>query len=478
MAREAIFLGYRRDDTADVAGRIYDAMAQRFGKQRVFKDVDSIGPGIDFGDYIKTVLPRCRVALVLIGPHWLESKDESGGRRLDNDHDLVRVEVETALSTPGLLVVPVLVNGARMPRGDEVPDSLRPLLRRNAAIIRRDPDFHDDVERLATAIRASVNTGIIDLSRIGGKASAPAPVTRERGVSRAPLLIGGAIAAVLTLVAIGFDVSGYWPMQSAETAEERAATQPPPQDVAEATPPTQEPPAQRPLVPTPTQSVSVTQPASMRSDAQLWSTLRESSSPAALRAFIRDYPSSEFTPTARTRLASLDEAAWRVARGEDGYDLSEATLNEYLRNFPSGAHAAQARQWLAVPTEKVHLSGPSRSNCAAINEANVFFEWDRSNLNQAALETIDALVTNIRQPDYGPFRFVEVVGHDDTSGLAFFSLSVSERRATVVRDALVARGVDPNVISTWAAGELEQYRQTRDGVREPLNRRTSIVICR
>jgi hypothetical protein len=121
MAGEAIFVGYRRDDTADVAGRIYDAMAQRFGKQRVFKDVDNIGPGIDFGDYIKTVLPRCRVALVLIGPHWLESKDETGKRRLDDDHDWVRIEIETALATAGVLVVPVLVNGARMPRGEEVP---------------------------------------------------------------------------------------------------------------------------------------------------------------------------------------------------------------------------------------------------------------------------------------------------------------------------------------------------------------------
>ncbi len=223
MAGEAIFIGYRRDDTADVAGRIYDAMAQRFGKQRVFKDVDNIGPGVDFGDYIKTVLPRCRVALVLIGPHWLESKDETGKRRLDDDHDWVRVEIETALATPGVLVVPVLVNGAPMPRGEEVPDSLKPLLRRNAAIIRRDPDFHDDVERLATAIRSSVNTGIIDLSKIGGKASTPAPVTRER-TNRTPLLIAGAIAAALALVAIGFGVSRWLPTEGTDSAQEQRPT--------------------------------------------------------------------------------------------------------------------------------------------------------------------------------------------------------------------------------------------------------------
>jgi formylglycine-generating enzyme required for sulfatase activity len=203
MAGEAIFVGYRRDDTADVAGRIYDAMAMRFGKGRVFKDVDNIGPGVHFGDYIKSVLPKCRVALMLIGPHWLESKDEDGRRRLDNEHDWVRIEIETALSTPDMLTVPVLVNGARMPRASDVPESLRPLLQRNAAIIRRDPDFHDDVERLATALRASVNTGILDLSKIGGQSSSAGSAPRARSMSRIPMMI----AAALALVAAGY---GAW----------------------------------------------------------------------------------------------------------------------------------------------------------------------------------------------------------------------------------------------------------------------------
>jgi formylglycine-generating enzyme required for sulfatase activity len=268
MAGEAIFVGYRRDDTADVAGRIYDAMAQRFGKQRVFKDVDNIGPGVDFGDYIKTVLPRCRVALVLIGPHWLESKDETGKRRLDDDHDWVRIEIETALATPGVLVVPVLVNGARMPRGEEVPDSLKALLRRNAAIIRRDPDFHDDVERLATAIRSSVNSGIIDLSKIGGKSAGPAPAPSRERTNRAPLLIGGAIAAALALVAVGFGVSRWLPAQGSETVEEQTATvESAPQDGTEAQQlQTQPAPAQQPSAAPPTQSATTTPLAPTRAE--------------------------------------------------------------------------------------------------------------------------------------------------------------------------------------------------------------------
>lgn len=250
MAGEAIFIGYRRDDTADVAGRIYDAMALRFGQQRIFKDVDNIGPGVDFGNYIKTVLPRCRVALILIGPHWLNSKDERGRRRIDDQNDWVRIEIETALRTPGLLVVPVLVNGASMPRAEDVPESVRPLLRRNAAIIRRDPDFHDDVERLATALRASVNTGVLDLSKIGGKAGGQrAP---RKGQGGALLFLGGVIA--LALVALGFGASRWLPAPPpAEIGEDVAEMEPAPQGASKA-------PQTQPSVQPPTQGATTTSP--------------------------------------------------------------------------------------------------------------------------------------------------------------------------------------------------------------------------
>ncbi len=169
MAGEAIFVGYRRDDTADVAGRIFDALEARFGRDRVFKDVDNIPVGANFGDYIKTILPRCRVALILMGPHWIGAQDRAGRRRLEDPDDWVRVEIETALATPGLQVVPVLVNGAQMPRPDELPTSLQPLLQLNAAVIRRDPDFRHDIDRLGTALRASVRTGLLDLGAVGRK---------------------------------------------------------------------------------------------------------------------------------------------------------------------------------------------------------------------------------------------------------------------------------------------------------------------
>ncbi|HYD72120.1 MAG TPA: outer membrane beta-barrel protein [Candidatus Binatia bacterium] len=103
----------------------------------------------------------------------------------------------------------------------------------------------------------------------------------------------------------------------------------------------------------------------------------------------------------------------------------------------------------------------------------VYFEWDRSNLNQAALETIDSAVARARECNVGS---VVVVGHTDTSGSTQYNVGLSERRAGVVRDALVARGISASSIRTEARGENDLARPTNDGVREPLNRRTAVTI--
>ncbi|MEZ6024235.1 MAG: outer membrane beta-barrel protein [Hyphomonadaceae bacterium] len=107
------------------------------------------------------------------------------------------------------------------------------------------------------------------------------------------------------------------------------------------------------------------------------------------------------------------------------------------------------------------------------SEFTVYFEWDRSNLNQAALDTIDAAVTRARQCNIGN---VLVVGHTDSSGPSTYNVGLSQRRASVVRDALVARGIAESVISSEFRGETDLARATGDNVREPLNRRTAVTI--
>jgi outer membrane protein OmpA-like peptidoglycan-associated protein len=103
----------------------------------------------------------------------------------------------------------------------------------------------------------------------------------------------------------------------------------------------------------------------------------------------------------------------------------------------------------------------------------VYFEWDRSNLNEAAIDAIDAAVAQMRSCTLSD---IMVSGHTDTSGAASYNIGLSQRRASVVRDALAARGVPTGVIATQARGETVLARPTRDGVREPLNRRAVITL--
>jgi hypothetical protein len=108
-------------------------MADRFGGQ-VFKDVDSLEPGDDWVEVITRVVGSCDVLLALIGDRWLTITDEDGRRRLDDPDDFVRLEIEAALARD-VRVIPILVEGARMPRATELPPSLAKLARRQALVL-------------------------------------------------------------------------------------------------------------------------------------------------------------------------------------------------------------------------------------------------------------------------------------------------------------------------------------------------------
>ena len=145
-----IFINYRREDSAPYAGRLYDRLIEHFGDDQVFMDIDKIGAGEDFVEVINRKISACDIAIVSIGPDWLGATDESGKRRLDNAEDFVRMEIVTALKRK-ICVIPVLVDGARMPRKRDLPRALAPLSRRNAIEL-SETRFHDDVNRLIKAI--------------------------------------------------------------------------------------------------------------------------------------------------------------------------------------------------------------------------------------------------------------------------------------------------------------------------------------
>jgi TIR domain len=145
----AIFISYRRDDSSDVTGRIYDRLIQHFGKHSVFKDVDSIPLGVDFRKHLGDSLGRCDVLLTIIGKQWLIG--DMGQRRLDDVRDFVRLEIEAALQRD-IPVIPVLVRAASVPRQEDLPETLRSLVYQNGIPVRPDPDFHQDMDRLIRGI--------------------------------------------------------------------------------------------------------------------------------------------------------------------------------------------------------------------------------------------------------------------------------------------------------------------------------------
>jgi tetratricopeptide (TPR) repeat protein len=149
-----IFINYRRDDSGGSAGRLHDRLAQTFGRKNLFMDVDNIPAGVDFVEYLPSQVAACDVFLAIIGPNWLDAKDGDGRRRFDNPDDFVTVEIAAALAR-NIRVIPVLVDGARTPKADKLPDSIKPLVRRNAVEV-RNTNFGRDAEALASKVREAL----------------------------------------------------------------------------------------------------------------------------------------------------------------------------------------------------------------------------------------------------------------------------------------------------------------------------------
>ena len=127
-----IFISYRREDSDIWAARLADELRQHLPPEQVFQDIASIDPGADFRTVLDEALATAAAMLVVIGPHWLSATDRNGRKRLESPADFVHQEVAESLRRPGVRVFPLLVNGAEMPSEEDLPDSLKPLARRQA----------------------------------------------------------------------------------------------------------------------------------------------------------------------------------------------------------------------------------------------------------------------------------------------------------------------------------------------------------
>ena len=129
--RGRIFISYRREETAYAAEWLFASLTERFGSGRVFKDIHEIRPGDNFVLAINQAVGSCDVLLAVIGKQWLTIRGENKKRRLDNPADLVRIEIEAAM-TRNIRVIPILVDKATMPRAIDLPGSLADFAHRHA----------------------------------------------------------------------------------------------------------------------------------------------------------------------------------------------------------------------------------------------------------------------------------------------------------------------------------------------------------
>jgi len=152
-----IFISYRRTDSGGYAGRIFDRLREEFGKDQVFRDVDTIDGGTRFRDEIAKQLDTCKVVLVVIGPTWLDSPDELGRCRLDDAEDWVRIEVSTALRH-NVCVIPVTVGGAPLPAAKDLPEDLRGLVQFQRRDLRDGDTWNSDLQLLVRRVASELGT--------------------------------------------------------------------------------------------------------------------------------------------------------------------------------------------------------------------------------------------------------------------------------------------------------------------------------
>jgi hypothetical protein len=191
-----IFISYRRSDAQGWAGRFSDSLTTELGRTTIFRDIDTIPPGVEFDAFISEAVGSCDVLIALIGPTWLTAS-ESGKRRLDDPHDFTRMEIVAALRR-NIRVIPALVGGARMPRPDELPDDLKPLARRNAYEL-TDRRWADDCRELVEVLRPLVKKPDV----------VPPPAVKKPPVERQiwrSIVAAAIVILVLVIAGYGFTV--------------------------------------------------------------------------------------------------------------------------------------------------------------------------------------------------------------------------------------------------------------------------------
>jgi pterin-4a-carbinolamine dehydratase len=151
MLNAPIFVSYRRADSAAETGRLHSTILRELGKASVFMDTSSIEPGTEWPKELEEALQKAQIVIVVIGTEWIRISDEFGLRRIDQENDWVRREIEFALRENKKLL-PLLVRGAKMPPSNKLPTSISALTQRQAVDI-RDAYWDHDIKLVLEQLR-------------------------------------------------------------------------------------------------------------------------------------------------------------------------------------------------------------------------------------------------------------------------------------------------------------------------------------
>ncbi len=217
-----VFISYRREDSRGETGRLNKDLKDHLADNQIFRDIDTIEPGVDFTHAIDSAVSSSNALLAVIGPDWLNVTDGSGKPRLDNPDDYVRLEIEAALNRD-IRVIPVLVGDAKLPQSSQLPTSLKTLARRHshelsehrwdydvdnlAAALLKIPGIKGQGKRKSTTVQASMGSGTNPIARFGRFAGAA--VLSAMGVMflLAGVIEGEALAFFWAIVFLG---GAYW----------------------------------------------------------------------------------------------------------------------------------------------------------------------------------------------------------------------------------------------------------------------------
>ncbi|HSM82709.1 MAG TPA: toll/interleukin-1 receptor domain-containing protein [Nodosilinea sp.] len=159
-----IFLSYRRVDSTPITRSIHNRLAETYGSDTIFLDEKSIPKGADIRDHIRETLSQCAVVLPVIASDWLSSITALGlgPDSWEQPNDWVRMELEEALANNLTKVVPLLINGTKMPRADLLPDGLKALTYRNGFHLSSEA-FNEDMPRLIRELNRMIDGTVLAL---------------------------------------------------------------------------------------------------------------------------------------------------------------------------------------------------------------------------------------------------------------------------------------------------------------------------